>query len=79
VKPSGRRYLMESLPSGYPVLKAPGRGCREPGRVPSRVMRLGYIQHPSVPWVQDPDKALSTICREAAMTLKSGGMEYNWK
>jgi hypothetical protein len=38
----------------YPILEVPGRGCREPGRVLSRVMRIGHNRCPSVPWVQDP-------------------------
>jgi hypothetical protein len=37
------------------LLEAPRRGSQEPRRVLSQVSRLSHNQHPSVPWVQDPD------------------------
>jgi hypothetical protein len=39
------------------VLEALGHGCKEPGRVPSWVTRMGCNRHPSVLWVQDPDSS----------------------
>jgi hypothetical protein len=62
VKPLGHRYLMECLPSGYPVLEAVERGCWELRRVPSWVMRLGHNRHPSVPQVQYLDSSPQAFC-----------------
>jgi hypothetical protein len=61
-----------------PVLEAPRRGCREPGHVSRRVMRMGRNRHPSVPWVQDPDSSPRACHRAGGRSRSLDGRQNKY-